>query len=165
MDILLQNFDLVIFLVLAVLGYTAGSLAEKRHYRSIIKREKELLKMAVVTAEGSFPPGKVKESALVTGSVVVSIDYFKRLLAILRNIFGGRVKSYESLVDRARREAILRMKESAKKQGANMIINMRLETATIGRNANKKKTVGSGCLPNRWKTHSISRNRVISATD
>jgi len=143
MNILLQNFDLVIFLALAILGYTAGSLAEKRHYRSIIKREKELLKMAVVTAEGSFPPGKVKESALVTGSVVVSIDYFKRLLAILRNIFGGRVKSYESLVDRARREAILRMKESAKKQGANMIINMRLETATIGRNANKKKTVGS----------------------
>ncbi|MDX2493334.1 MAG: YbjQ family protein [Desulfuromusa sp.] len=143
MDILLQNFDLVFFLILAILGYTAGSLAEKRHYRSIIKRENELLKMAVVTAEGSFPPGQVKESALVSGSVVVSIDYFKRLLAILRNIFGGRVKSYESLVDRARREAILRMKESAKKQGAHMIINMRLETATIGRNANKKKTVGS----------------------
>jgi len=143
MEALLQHFDLVIFLVLAILGYTAGSWAEKRHFRSIIKREKELLKMAVVTAEGSFPPGKVKESALVTGSVVVSIDYFKRLLAILRNIFGGRVKSYESLVDRARREAILRMKESAKKQGANMVINMRLETATIGRNANKKKTVGS----------------------
>ena len=143
MEIMLQNFDLIIFMVLVILGYAAGSLAEKRHYRSIIKREKELLKMAVVTAEGSFPPGRVKESALVSGNVVVSIDYFKRLLAILRNIFGGRVKSYESLVDRARREAILRMKESAKKQGATMIINMRLETATIGRNANKKKSVGS----------------------
>lgn len=143
MEILLQNFDLVIFLLLTILGYAVGSWAEKRHYRSIIKREKELLKMAVVTAEGSFPPGKVQNSALVSGSVVVSIDYFKRLLAILRNIFGGRVKSYESLVDRARREAILRMKESAKKQGANMIINMRLETSTIGRSANKKKRVGS----------------------
>ncbi|MCF6266739.1 MAG: YbjQ family protein [Desulfuromusa sp.] len=143
MESLLQNFDLVIVLVLAILGYTVGSLAEKRHYRSIIKREKELLKMAVVTAEGSFPPGKVGSSALVSGSVVISIDYFKRLLAILRNIFGGRVKSYESLVDRARREAILRMKESARKQGANMIINMRLETATIGRSANKRKSVGS----------------------
>ncbi|MDA3901968.1 MAG: YbjQ family protein [Desulfuromusa sp.] len=143
MEILLQNFDLVIFLVLAIFGYTAGSLAEKRHYRSIIKREKELLKMAVVTAEGSFPPERIQEVALVMGSVVISIDYFKRILAILRNIFGGRVKSYESLVDRARREAILRMKESAKEQGAKMIINMRLETATIGRSANKKKSVGS----------------------
>ena len=143
MNILLQNFDLVIFLLLLVLGYIAGSVAEKKHYRSIQRREKELLKLAVVTAEGSFPPGKVRESELVIGSAVISIDYFKRLLAILRNIFGGRVKAYESLVDRARREAILRMKKAAKDQGASMIINMRLETSTIGRNANKKKRVGS----------------------
>lgn len=143
MEILLQNFDLVIFLVLTVLGYSAGTWAEKRHYRSINKREKELIKLAVVTAEGNFPPERIANATLVSGSVVVSIDYFKRLLAILRNIFGGRVKSYESLVDRARREAILRMKENAKKQGASMIINMRLETATIGRSANKKKSVGS----------------------
>ena len=143
MEILFNNLGLVIFVVLSILGYTAGSWAEKRHYRSILGREKELINMAVVTAEGSFPPGKVKESTLVSGSVVISIDYFKRLLAILRNIFGGRVKSYESLVDRARREAILRMKESARKQGASMVINMRLETSTISRSANKKNSVGS----------------------
>lgn len=143
MDILLQNFNIIVFLILLLLGYAAGTWAEKKHYRSIEKREKELLKMAVVTAEGSFPPGKVRNSTLVSGNVVVSIDYFKRLLAILRNIFGGRVRSYESLVDRARREAILRMKEQAKKQGASMIINMRLETSTIGRSANQKKQIGS----------------------
>ncbi len=143
MDILLQNLNLVFFLALIILGYSAGSWAEKRHYRSILGREKQLIKLAVVTAEGSFPPERVKESTLVTGSAVMSIDYFKRLLAILRNIFGGRVKSYESLIDRARREAILRMKERAKKQGADMIINMRLETATIGRSANRRNSVGS----------------------
>ncbi len=143
MEILLQNFDMIMFLTLMVIGYGMGTWAEKRHYRSIEQREKELIKLAVVTAEGSFPDGKVADSTLVSGSVVISIDYFKRLLAILRNIFGGRVKSYESLVDRARREAILRMKEQAKEQGAGMIINMRLETATIGRSANKKKRVGS----------------------
>ena len=125
------------------MGYFAGNWAEKTHYKSIILREKELLKLAVITAEGSFPDGKVREALLVTGSAVISIDYFKRLLARLRNIFGGRVKSYESLVDRARREAILRMKEQAHQRGAGMIINMRLETATIGRNANKQKNIGS----------------------
>lgn len=143
MEVVLQNFDLIFFLFLLVLGYAAGTLAEKRHYKSICKREKKLLKMAVVTAEGSFPDGRVRSATLVSGSAVISIDYFKRLLAILRNIFGGRVKSYESLVDRARREAILRMKEQAKKSGAEMIINMRLETAAIGKNANQKKQLGS----------------------
>ena len=143
MDIILQSLDLIVFLSLLLLGYLAGSWAERRHYRSIERRERELLKLAVVTAEGSFPPERIGTASLVTGSVVISIDYFKRLLAILRNIFGGRVKSYESLVDRARREAILRMKESARDLGAGMVINMRLETATIGKNANRKKRIGS----------------------
>ena len=143
MDILLQNIDLLIFLFLLCLGYGAGSWAEKRHYQSIEQRETELLQLPVVTAEGSFPPGRVKEAELVTGNAVISIDYFKRLLAILRNLFGGRVKSYESLVDRARREAILRMKEKARQQGAGMIVNMRLETSAIGQQANTKGQVGS----------------------
>ena len=143
MEIILQNLDLFIFLALMVLGYTAGSIAEKRHYKSIHRREKELVKLAVVTAEGRFREGAVKDSFLVNGSTVVSNDYFKRLLAILRNIFGGRVKAYESLIDRSRREAILRMKEEARAKGAHMIVNLRLETSTIGRSANKKNRIGS----------------------
>ncbi|TYO98908.1 uncharacterized protein YbjQ (UPF0145 family) [Geothermobacter ehrlichii] len=143
LELFVRYPDLFSLLLLLTLGYTAGTIAEKRHYRSIRRREAELVRMSVVTAEGSFPPGKVRRSFLVSGSAVISIDYFKRLLAILRNIFGGRVKSYESLVDRARREAVLRMKEEARKKGAGMIINMRLETAVIGRNANRKKSIGS----------------------
>lgn len=143
MQIIFQNLDLFIFLTLLATGYTCGTIAEKRHYKSIKQREQEMVKLAVVTAEGRFAEGAVRESFLVSGSTVVSNDYFKRLLAILRNIFGGRVKAYESLIDRARREAILRMKEEARKKGAHMIVNMRLETSTIGRSANKKKKIGS----------------------
>jgi uncharacterized protein YbjQ (UPF0145 family) len=69
---------------------------------------------------------------------VISVDYFKRLLAGLRNIFGGRVKSYESLIDRARREALLRMKAMA--GDATVIVNVRIETATIGRQSRRKST-------------------------
>lgn len=140
---ILHNLDLVIFLTLLIIGYAAGSFAERRHYRSIEEREKQLVKLAVVTAEGRFDPDRVADAFLVNGSAVISTDYFKRLLAVLRNIFGGRVKAYESLVDRARREAILRMKEQAHIKGAQMIVNLRLETATIGRSANKKKQIGS----------------------
>ncbi len=142
-DLILQSLDLIIFLSLVILGYISGSMAEKKHYRSIIQREKELLKLPVLTAEGSFRAGLVKESVLVTGSAVISIDYFKRLMAVLRNLFGGRVKAYESLLDRARREAILRMKAEAKSRGAAIVVNMRLETAAIGKNADRKRQLGS----------------------
>ena len=135
--------DLSFFLALMVIGYSCGTIAEKRHYKSIIKREQELVKLMVVNAEGRFAEGAVRSSFLVNGSTVVSNDYFKRLLAILRNIVGGRVKAYESLIDRSRREAILRMKEKARAEGADMIVNLRLETSTIGRSANKKNRVGS----------------------
>lgn len=143
MDFILEYSDLLIFLFLLCLGYGAGSYAEKRHYQSIRQREGLLLQLPVVTADGRFAEGRVKEVQLVTGSVVISVDYFKRLLAILRNIFGGPVKSYESLLDRARREAILRMKEQAQSKGAGMVVNLRLETMTIGNYANRRGQVGS----------------------
>ena len=143
MELILQFLNIILFLVLLTGGYFIGSLAERRHYKSILKREKETLKMQVMSTEPKLPEERIKKVFLVTGNAVISIDYFKRLLAQLRNIFGGRVKSYESLVDRARREAILRMKEEARAMGARAVVNFRLETSAIGQSANNKKTVGS----------------------
>ncbi len=143
MESILQYSDLLIFLFLVCLGYGVGSFAERRHYKSIKAREEELVNLPVVTAAAGFFSDDILKAQLVSGSVVISIDYFKRLLAILRNIFGGRVTSYESLVDRARREAIIRMKEQAVSQGADIIVNLRLETSAIGNSANTKGQVGS----------------------
>jgi len=130
--------DLIIFLVLLGLGYGFGRYAEQRHFRSIIAREKEFRNLPVIAAR--FPPAKLPppRTRLVSGSVVVSVDYFKRFLARLRNLIGGRVKSYESLLDRARREAILRMKEEARGLGAEMVFNIKLETASISKGRKRK---------------------------
>jgi uncharacterized protein YbjQ (UPF0145 family) len=81
-----------------------------------------------------FPPGaRFRKAKLVSGSAVISTDYFKRLLAGFRFLVGGRVSAYESLMDRARREAVVRMKQQA--GGAYVIMGMRLETANIGNEA------------------------------
>ena len=96
-----------------------------------------------MTGEEEFIPEGASTLGLVCGSVVISSDYFKRILASLRGIVGGRVKSYESLLDRSRREAILRLKEQALQQGANLIVNLRLETSAIGNSANQKGHIGS----------------------
>ncbi|OPL14088.1 MAG: hypothetical protein AVO34_06220 [Firmicutes bacterium ML8_F2] len=143
MENLAANFDLVLFLILLGVGYGCGSLAERRHYASITRREAEKLNFQTMTIEPHLTNEQVSHSFLVHGSAVISIDYFKRLLAILRNLFGGRIKAYESLVDRARREATLRLQEQALAQGADMVVNLRLETSAIGNSANRKKQVGS----------------------
>ncbi|GMR21021.1 MAG: heavy metal-binding domain-containing protein [Gammaproteobacteria bacterium] len=133
--------DLITLLILLALGYVFGQIAEKRHYKSIIKRERILRKLPVIAAK--FPPAYriPPNSFLVMGSVVISVDYFKRFIASLRNIIGGRVTSYELLIDRARREAILRMKEQAQQLGGTMVFNVKLETASISKG--RKQTIGS----------------------
>lgn len=141
-------FELITFLTLMVLGYGFGQYAERNHYRSILEREKQFRGEVLVFQTGIPPtqePGQDQSQnqrvQLVMGSVVISVDYFKRFLAGLRSIFGGRVKSYESLLDRARREAILRMQQQASELGAGMVINLRMETASISKG--EQKTVGS----------------------
>ncbi len=126
--------DLIIFLVLLATGYTVGRIAERRHYRSILAREKEMANVMVFT--NRFPPLTQQASqALVTGSVVISEDYFKRVVSGLQSLLGGRLRAYESLLDRARREAVLRMKQEARDKGARMIINVKFQTFSIpGRN-------------------------------
>ncbi len=134
--------DLIIILTLTALGYFAGSWAEKRHYLSIREREKQLLHLPAITMKDVPYPGEaVRSIHLAAGSAVISIDYFKRLLAGLRNIFGGTIVSYESLLDRARREALLRMKESAPE--AAIIVNVRIETSAIGKYSSKRNI---GCI-------------------
>ena len=134
--------DFIILISLIAIGYFAGTWAEKRHFQSIEKREKAYLHLPAVTVKhADVDDAKVQQVKLVYGSAVISIDYFKRILAGLRNIFGGTVKSYETLIDRARREALLRMKEMA--SGSAMIVNVRIETSTIGKKAHKKSV---GCL-------------------
>lgn len=134
--------DLIIFLSLLALGYGAGTWAEKRHYRSIFEREQAMLNLPAVTIKSvDVPAHKIRSAKMVYGSAVISVDYFKRILAGLRNIFGGKVKSYESLIDRARREALLRMKEMA--GDATVIVNVRIETAAIGKQSKRKNI---GCL-------------------
>lgn len=134
--------DLIVFLTLLALGYGAGTWAEKRHYRSIAQREEATINLPAVTLKSvAVPEDKIRATQLVCGSAVISVDYFKRILAGLRNIFGGKVKSYESLVDRARREAVLRMKEMA--GDATVIVNVRIETAAIGKQSKRKNI---GCL-------------------
>jgi uncharacterized protein YbjQ (UPF0145 family) len=59
------------------------------------------------------------------------VDAFKKFASGIHSFFGARLSAYESLVDRARREALLRMREKAHAAGATMIFGVRLETSPI----------------------------------
>lgn len=118
-------------LVLLLVAYFVGTMLERGHFRSIRNRESDCAKFPVVTFDTMPEDWSASSSTLVSGSVVISLDYFKRVIAGLRAIVGGRIKTYEPLLERARREAMLRMIEAARRDGYDAIFNVRLETSRL----------------------------------
>lgn len=137
MDSLIQ---LLVFAVLLGIGFVFGTAAEKRHYASIRKREKELRNLIIVPEKRL--PRQDCDTAFVCGSVVIAQDYFKNALAGFVHFFGGRIGAYETLLERARREAILRMKEQAAQQRARLIFNVKFSTC----NLMGQEQRGAGCV-------------------
>lgn len=136
--------------VLIALGFTAillmvtffvGRKGERDHFEDLRRREARLRSIPVTTFE-TLPAGwEPTGSGVVTGSVVMSADYFKQFVAGFRKFFGGRLTVYEPLLDRARREAIARMLEAARKKGFDAVINVRIEGSRINRSGTEKDGV------------------------
>jgi uncharacterized protein YbjQ (UPF0145 family) len=138
---LFMNFG-VPFIIL-ILAYFVGTILERRHFDDIRRREADVKNFPVLTFETLPEAWQVGSVGLTTGSVVVSLDYFKRVIAGLRALVGGRIKTYEPLLDRARREAMLRMVERAKRDGYDAVVNARLETSRLANSrGNGKGTAG-----------------------
>lgn len=134
-------FDLIVFLVLLTTGYIFGQWLEQSHYRSIRKREEQLRNIPVIASKRLPDEFYPCHTRMVAGNVVISIDFFKKFLASLRYLVGGRVNSYESLLDRARREAILRMKQEAQLAGATYVFNVKMETSSISKG--RRESIGA----------------------
>lgn len=126
MDVLI---GLVFTVIMLLIAFFTSNHNEKKHYASILAREEELHRIIVVPLKR--PPENFVTQELVRGSVVISSNYFTRMLAGFRNFFGGNIRSYETLLDRARREAILRMKAQAQAIGADIVFNMKFETVSL----------------------------------
>lgn len=84
----------------------------------------------MVTTTENLPGREVKEVlGVVFGSCVQTKHIGKDVRAGLRSVVGGEAKSYTELMEEARRTAMQRMIEDAKKLGADAIIGMRYATA------------------------------------
>ncbi len=125
-------------LVFLVLGFTVGGFVERAHFKRLDERDAAMRDMLVTDLKG-LPKGQsARNCGLVTGEAVIGSDYFKTVAAKLKSLFGGELRTFQTLMTRARREALLRMMERAKQMGANGVINVRFETSNIGAMRRKK---------------------------
>lgn len=118
-------------LVCLGLGFFVGKAVDRRHMAQLATREHAMDREVTAISLSETETWTISEPTMVTGSVVVSLDYWKKFFAAWRGIFGGEIGQYHSLMERARREAMLRMRERAQAEGRNAVVNVRLETAKV----------------------------------
>ena len=80
---------------------------------------------------------------IVPGSTVRARHLGTDILATLKNIVGGELKSYSILLTQARKEAMDRMIKSAEDMGADAVVNFRYETSTIAAAASEVIAYGT----------------------
>lgn len=128
---LMDGAEFLVGLSLLAVGYFSGRRNERQHLQSLARRERELAPVLLFATRNPPPFAAPQDPLLVCGSVALSADYFRMFVAGLRKIVGGRFHAFEALTERARREAVLRMKEEARAAGCSLIVNVRVETTAI----------------------------------
>lgn len=112
--------------------FSTGTILEKQHYKRIKKREVALFKKPYINfSKEVISNSNIKVARLVTGEVVIACDRFKEFVHSLKTLFGGNVSVYESVLDRGKREALLRMREKAQMINADIIVNTKIETSML----------------------------------
>ena len=133
------------FILLFAAGWFFGSRHERQHLAQLSIAEQELSHI-MVSSERFYVPKLVAntEGELVLGSVVIAQDYFKMIIARVLSIFGKNLTTDETLLDRARREALVRMRTEAQAKGYNHIYGLRLEVSNINQLGSMVEAIAYG---------------------
>ena len=68
---------------------------------------------------------------LVRGNTIQAKGIGKDMVAGFRNMIGGEIKEYTSMLSEAREIALKRMEDKAEKMGADAVINVRFMTSSV----------------------------------
>jgi len=135
-EMLLQGTWLAIKngIILGAMGWMVGWGWERYGLSKLAVRERDVSDIRVgahryraTDADASM------DSRLLEGSVVISHDLFRGFTIFFARILGGRISMYECLFERARREAIVRLKECARGEGYTQVVNLKIVSTRINR--------------------------------
>ena len=102
--------------------------------------------MLVVTTENltGYRVREVKGQCF--GVVVRSRGLGGNILASLRSIFGGEIREFTELLEDTRRQAIDRLVSNAAMMGANAVVMMRFDSASISQMMNEVVAYGTAVV-------------------
>lgn len=81
---------------------------------------------------------------LVTGETIIGANFIKDILASVRDFFGGRSGSYESVLREAKDTALKELSDRAASMGANAVVGIDLDYETLGEGGSMIMVTASG---------------------
>jgi uncharacterized protein YbjQ (UPF0145 family) len=90
--------------------------------------------MLVTTTPGIEGRPVTEYLGIVTAQGVLGVNAFKDVSAGMRNIFGGRAKSYENELASGISDALAEMEKQATKLGADAVVGVDIDYETVGSN-------------------------------
>jgi len=99
--------------------------------------------VATVTTE-TVPGHEVTEVlGIARGNTVKARNVGRDITQGIRNLAGGELKAYSTLLSQARDEAISRMEADAVEMGGDAVVNVRMETSEITKGASEVIAYGT----------------------
>ena len=90
----------------------------------------------IVSTTNTIPGKRFKITGTVHAEVIYGANIMRDWFASIRDIVGGRAKSYEQVLASARNDALDQLEKEASTQGANAIVGLKMDFEII--------TAGSG---------------------
>ena len=87
----------------------------------------------IITTTNSIEGKTIKEyKGIVTGEAVIGINIFRDFLSGIRDIFGGRSKTYQKGFREGRGHALADLEAEAKKLGADAVVAVDIDYEVLG---------------------------------
>jgi uncharacterized protein YbjQ (UPF0145 family) len=132
---------------LLIFSWLYGNHYQKKLMQNLLVREKEFLQTAgkdnAHTISFPIPTREITSCGLVIANISVGPSWWQMFIGNIHKIFGGNITMYDRVLAYGRQEVIQRLRENAKEQGWEEIVNVRMETAAImqttgGKDSNKR---------------------------
>ena len=102
--------------------------------------------MIMTTSEKIEGRNIITTIGLVKGSTIRARHLGRDIMAGLRGVVGGEITEYTKMMAESREQALQRMEEDAKAQGANAVISLRFTTSMVMQSASEILAYGTGVL-------------------
>ena len=103
-----------------------------------------MAKRVSVTTGNTFEGYEIAEYlGVVRGIVVRAPTIGQGFMGGIARIFGGNIRAFEEVCERARSEAYVRMVEHAEEKGADAVIAMRYDATEFGQNVTEVLAYGT----------------------